>query len=211
MKKCNTCDNQQKYLTKGLCRKCYYVANRSHILDRKASFNKENSEKRSTYNKLYYAANKDALLSKKKEFHLSNRESALEYKKRHYSLNREKIIEQNLAYINRRSKVDAVFRIGRNLRSRLHSALKNNFKSGSAIKDLGCSIDELKSHLESQFTTQMTWDNYGPKGWHIDHIKPLCSFDLTNPEQLKEACNYKNLKPLWWTDNLSKGGRNGKS
>ncbi len=92
-----------------------------------------------------------------------------------------------------------------NLRSRLRKAIKNNQKTGSAVKDLGCSIEELKKHLESKFTEGMSWDNYGE--WHIDHIKPLSSFNLENREELLKACNYNNLQPLWAKDNLSKGDR----
>lgn len=95
-------------------------------------------------------------------------------------------------------------KISRNLRSRLNKAITNDWKSGSAVSDLGCSIDELKAHLESQFTDKMSWANYGRNGWHIDHIKPLCSFDLKYEVQLKEACRYTNLQPLWWNDNLRK-------
>lgn len=92
------------------------------------------------------------------------------------------------------------------LRARLNQALKNNYKSGSAVSDLGCSIEELKKHLESQFESGMTWDNWSRTGWHIDHINPLSGFDLTNYEQLKEACRYINLQPMWASENISKGG-----
>ena len=51
----------------------------------------------------------------------------------------------------------------------------------------------------------MNWKNYGFRGWHIDHIKPLSSFDLSDRNQLLEACHYTNLQPLWWYENLSKG------
>ncbi len=71
----------------------------------------------------------------------------------------------------------------------------------------GCSTKELKVHLESQFQEGMTWDNWSLKGWHIDHIKSLASFDLINKEELLKACNYTNLQPLWAFDNLSKGNR----
>ncbi len=92
------------------------------------------------------------------------------------------------------------------LRNRLNKAISINCKNGSAVRDLGCSIEEFKSYLESKFTPDMNWSNRGVKGWHIDHIVPLSAFDLTNPEELKKACHYTNLQPLWWNDNLSKGG-----
>lgn len=94
-----------------------------------------------------------------------------------------------------------------NLRSRLNKALKGGYKIGSAIGDLGCTIEELKAHLESQFQEGMTWDNWSKDGWHIDHIKPLASFDLADEEDLKKACHYTNLQPLWAKDNLSKGNK----
>lgn len=93
----------------------------------------------------------------------------------------------------------------KNLRSRLYDALKNNQKIGSAVSDLGCSIEELKVHLESKFQLGMTWNNWTKDGWHIDYIRPLASFDLTDKNQVKEACKYINLQPLWAEDNLSKG------
>lgn len=93
------------------------------------------------------------------------------------------------------------------LRARLNQAIKNNNKSGSALSDLGCSIEEFKQYLESLFEPGMTWDNWSRTGWHIDHIKPLSAFDLTNPNQIKDACNYTNLQPMWAVDNISKGAK----
>lgn len=104
-----------------------------------------------------------------------------------------------------RRKNDIFFKLKRNLRIRLNRALKKNWKSGSAVSDLGCSIDDFKKHLELQFQPGMTWENHGE--WHIDHIIPLSSFDLTNNEQLKIACNYENLQPLWARDNIIKSDR----
>jgi hypothetical protein len=95
-------------------------------------------------------------------------------------------------------------KISRNLRSRLNKAIAHSWKSGSAVADLGCSIDELKAHLESQFTEGMTWETYGRDGWHIDHIVPLCRFDLSSKDEIIIACCYSNLQPLWARDNLKK-------
>lgn len=96
-------------------------------------------------------------------------------------------------------------RIIHNMRSRLNQFIKQ--KHNKTVDLLGCSVPELKKHLESQFQPGMTWDNYGRTGWHIDHIKPLSSFDLTDLEQLTEACKYTNLQPLWAKDNIQKSNK----
>lgn len=99
-------------------------------------------------------------------------------------------------------QVDLQFRLTGNLRSRLTQALKINQKTGSAIQDLGCSIEFLKQHLASQFQEGMSWQNYGE--WHIDHKKPLAAFDLSDREQIIQACHYTNLQPMWAVDNIRK-------
>lgn len=91
--------------------------------------------------------------------------------------------------------------------SRLRKALKGKSKSASTLVLLGCTAMELKVRLESLWQPGMSWENYGKKGWHIDHIRPCCSFDLTDPEQQKTCFHYTNLRPLWWHENLSKGGK----
>ncbi len=90
------------------------------------------------------------------------------------------------------------------LRVRLKCALnqKTLTKKGSAVKMLGCSIDELKEHLEKQFVKGMTWENSGSKGWHIDHIIPLSS--VGTEEEMIKLCHYSNLQPLWAADNYAK-------
>ena len=68
---------------------------------------------------------------------------------------------------------------------------------------IGCSIEELKQHLEKQFTLGMNWKNYG-YGWHVDHIKPCAFFDFSKEEEQKKCFNYTNLQPLWATENFKK-------
>jgi len=92
-----------------------------------------------------------------------------------------------------------------NFRSRITIALKDSKKADHSVELLGCTPNELKAYLESKFTDGMTFDNYGKYGWHIDHIKPCSSFDLSDPKQQKECFHYTNLQPLWAKDNYSKG------
>jgi hypothetical protein len=106
--------------------------------------------------------------------------------------------------IKYRKENDINFKLTEVLRNRLRSAIKRNSKEGSAVQDLGCTIIELKIYLEKQFRDDMDWKNHGKK-WHIDHIKPLAKFDLTNREELLKACHYTNLQPLLVFENLSKG------
>ena len=117
--------------------------------------------------------------------------------------------EEARTYARRRYTQDIQFKLRAVLRARLKAAIKGNCKIGSAVKDLGCPIAELKIHLESKFLSGMSWDNWGRgrEKWHIDHIIPLSFFDLSDLEQLKKACHYTNLQPLWELDNLKKGDK----
>jgi len=78
-------------------------------------------------------------------------------------------------------------------------------KENKTVELLGCSIEECKSYLESKFIEGMSWDNHGLYGWHIDHIIPCASFDLTDPAQQQKCFHYTNLQPLWAEENLKKG------
>jgi predicted restriction endonuclease len=122
--------------------------------------------------------------------------------KKYQKENRESINKTNRRYNKERAKVDVNFKLAKLLRTRFYNALKKNHKSGLAIRELGCSIEELKIYLASKFTKGMSWDNHGK--WHIDHIKPLSLFDLSNMHELKKAVHYTNLQPLWAEDNYKK-------
>jgi hypothetical protein len=98
-------------------------------------------------------------------------------------------------------------RIKNRLRSRLGQAVKEYVKSASTMDLTGCSLVDLKQHLESKFQPGMTWDNYGRGGWHIDHVVPCVSFNLADADQQKKCFHYTNLQPLWELDNLKKGSQ----
>jgi hypothetical protein len=89
----------------------------------------------------------------------------------------------------------------------MHRGLGANKAGRSWREFVPYTLEELMAHLEAKFLPGMTWDNRGE--WHIDHIRPLCSFDFQTPEcpQFREAWALTNLQPLWAVDNLKKGGR----
>jgi len=93
------------------------------------------------------------------------------------------------------------------IRARIYDVLKHGYKSERTEKLIGITIKELKMYLEGQFKPGMTWENYGFYGWHVDHIRPLSSFDLTKAEEQRKAFHYTNLQPLWAKDNLHKHSR----
>lgn len=112
-----------------------------------------------------------------------------------------------LSYINSRRQADSDFRLRMNLRHRVWTALKGSKKTGKTIDLIGCAIPDLKAHLERQFLPGMSWDNYGQNGWHVDHIQPCSSFDLTDPGQQRLCFHYTNLQPLWASENIKKGSK----
>jgi len=104
---------------------------------------------------------------------------------------------------------DLAIKVKRNLRARLNKALSGSYKTGSAVNELGCSVAYFKSYIESKFEPGMTWNNYGKDGWQVDHIRPLCLFNLQNAIELKDACYFTNMQPLWVSDNLEKRKHDG--
>jgi len=134
-----------------------------------------------------------------------------EYRKRHAesfkkwaARNQDHRRKYRRNYKTKRLREDVHFWLAYAIRTRLNIAVRNGYKAGSAVKLLGCSIDEFKQHLQAQFVPGMTWENRGLGGWHIDHIVPLSAFDLFDPKQLAAACHHTNMQPLWETENLRK-------
>lgn len=116
-------------------------------------------------------------------------------------------LANNKVYNAFKRETDPLFVLRNGLRGRLASAIKCGTKGGSAVRDLGCSIEFLKQRLESLWTEGMSWDNYGNKKeqWNIDHKAPLSWFDLFDPEHVQLACHYHNLRPMWASKNVAKG------
>ena len=107
--------------------------------------------------------------------------------------------------VRERRKVDHNFRIKSALRSRVYIALKaqNAKKVKHTMELIGCSPKFLYKYIESKFTQGMTWKNHKVDGWHIDHVIPCSSFDLTDPAQQLKCFHYTNLQPLWSTRDIA--------
>ena len=202
-----------------ICSKCQEAKDYSEFSKRKASkdglapickickryrnkkYNEENREVINSKNRKYYSKNKEGIKGKKRVYNEENRES-INYKNKKYSAaNRDKINSRN----RRRKGTDSQYKMVCAIRNRFSHAIKGKSKSGSALKLLGCTIPEFLTYFETLFEPGMSWENHGK--WHIDHIIPLCSFNLENREEALVACNFTNLQPLWAEDNLKKGGK----
>lgn len=106
---------------------------------------------------------------------------------------------------NHRRHTDPIFRLRDSLRRKLRDVLRrvNQKKSTRTFDLVGCTLAFLKAYIEKQFLPGMSWANYGE--WHVDHIRPCASFDLTEVSEQRKCFHYTNLQPLWGPDNMSKG------
>jgi hypothetical protein len=206
-----------KICSKCLVEKSYseYYKNKSNNLgiesfckDCSKIYRINNIDKRRSYEKDYRLKNKDKISARNKVYQSS--EKSKSQNKSYKIKNKEKINKQNNSYrklnrakINQRRNSNIQQRIKHSLRARLWSAIRGNNKSLSTIELLGCDVEYLIKYIEDLFLESMSWSNYGE--WHIDHIRPCASFDLTDIEQQKICFNYKNLQPLWAEDNIRKG------
>ena len=164
----------------------------------KSNFHKDNTRNDGLYNqckvcrKDYYLDNQDRI----KQYYLDNRDRIKEYQLK----NHEKIITQQKKYKNNRYKTDINYRLICITRSRIRQALNRKTKQSSSINILGIDINLYRKWLEFQFTPEMNWENI-----EIDHVKPICMFDITKDEELKEAFNWRNTQPLLKRDHQQKG------
>jgi len=224
-------DKNGKYGKMASCKICkdlkaiqYRTQHKDLVRKQKQKYNKDNKDKIQIQQKLYYEQHKDNLIEYSKKYAISHKEEKRLYSKMYAENNKDILYTKRISYRKRNKqkinnwkrvwtqnkiKYDPAFRLELMIRKRICQAMKlqNGTKAYKSMELLGCTIEEARKHLESQFTEGMTWDNHGINGWHIDHIRPCASFDLTDPEQQKQCFNYKNLQPLWAEDNLSKGDK----
>ena len=155
-----------------------------------------------------------------KKWRENNREKHRDYSRRYYYLHKKERLEKGKEYrIKNKDKINKYFTqrfhnnpeywLAVSIRTRIGKVLRENVqklrKTSKTYELLGCDIKTLRHHLEKQFKKGMNWENRGL--WHIDHIKPIASFNLSDLSQQKKVFHFTNLQPLWAYENLSKGAK----
>lgn len=186
------------------CKKCRKLESKQFYDKNKESLNNKTKE--------YYKKHKDKLLLYSKEYRLKNAEKLKIYEQQRYKTKSQRRIDLG--------QKDGSTKILHNIRVCISRCVNNKQKDSSSLQYLGCSLEEFKKYLECRFDQNMSWSNYGRPnnkncdGWHIDHIKPLSSFNFKDSNcqeeletKLKQAWHYTNLQPLWGLDNIRKGNK----
>lgn len=173
---------------------------------RRVNSGEEGKRKRSAAFKRWYLKNTENRMDYRANYRAKNKETLIQKSKAYKAANRERVNLIRNASARKKRAENIQFRIQNNLRSRMWYALKrsSSVKHKSAVDLVGCDMDFLKSHIEKQFLSGMSWENHSITGWHIDHIIPCHTFDLSDPDQQKKCFHWSNLQPLWSKDNCSK-------
>lgn len=172
-----------------------YLLNKEKVKTRMKNNREKDPEKAKLANKANYENHKEVRL-----------EAQRQYYEEHKAECKERMKQYDKEYKKRRELVDVEFKIKNRLRSRLYDALNGSNKSDKTVALLGCTISFLHDHLEFQFDDKMTWDNYGSY-WHIDHIIPCASFNMSDPEHQRKCFHYSNLQPLEASENRKKSDK----
>ena len=178
--------------------KKYYVNHKKEISIYDKKYRQEHKEEINARCRKQYLKHKKEMRKRAQKYRETHRELYRKSGKKDYQKHKEERIAQKKDY-----NLIPINKVKLHLRGRIWEVLKRNTKSATTMELTGCSTKELKQQLEKQFQVGMTWQNYGQ--WHIDHIKPCASFDLSKPGEQKKCFHYTNLQPLWARDNLSKG------
>lgn len=165
-----------------------------------------------------HAANPDKIRSRQRRYYSKNKERMRQIANDARAKNLTKFRNRDKA---RRNKVyqrkkerwhsDPVYKLGMQLRHSLYRSLRRKSvnKTCSALKLLGCSIDNFVIYIESQFDVGMNWSNWGngEGSWHLDHIVPIALFDISKESHRQRCFHFSNMRPLWAAENLKKNAK----
>lgn len=136
-----------------------------------------------------------------------NYECKAEWMRRHHRGPRHPLWTGGEAAKRARVEADPVKRLRRRISNGIWWSLRGDKRGRRWETLVGYTLDDLKRHIERQFSKGMTWENYG--AWHIDHVMPVSAFRITGPDcaELRACWRLSNLRPLWGKENISKGAK----
>ena len=173
------------------------------ISGRKYKGGKSESDKR------HYLKNREKRLQYFSDWQKDNRDRLNDYHQKWREKNIDKHREYKRKYEKHRKDSDPLYKLISNFRTAIYQVLKesNVEKNKHYFDILQYSPEELISHLESQFTDTMNWDNYGE--WHVDHKLPITSFNIQEmgDEEFMKCWSLNNLQPMWGKENIVKGNK----
>ena len=195
--------------------KKYREENKEEIAAKKKKWQDENKENIAAQRKKYREQNKEKIAAIQKKYYRDNKENILASVKKHYGDNKEEIAayhkkyrEENKGKINAQQRErysnDPDYKMKMILSRSTRRALNGEMKASPTRELLGCTFKQARAHIKKQFKPGMNWDNWKHDGWHVDHIIPLASFDMSDPDQQRRANHYTNLQPMWAAENMSK-------
>lgn len=183
-----------KYGLHSVCRPCKKLEdaerrNRPEQLARQKAWRDANKDKVRAYNQAYRNAGY----------------RSTDHVNRWRKSNIDRVRREDARRARERRATDPAFRLLGRVRARLRSMIDKKGKRTDQV--LGFTSDDLRAHLERQFTKGMGWHNMGE--WHIDHIVPVASFTITSADDadFKACWALTNLRPMWADENRSKGDR----
>lgn len=189
---CRTCKSEQD--------KKYKLANKEKYKEKGKEYYENNSEKIKERAKQWYLDNKEHHLATSKLWRQNNFQKWKDGKNRWHQANKQKMMEYINNYIKEKYRTDINYRIKTICAARIRQVVR---KDNSTFDMLGCSVDFFKLWIEYQFYDNLSWDNMGSL-WHFDHVIPCASFNFENDEEIERCFNWRNLRPLVASENLSK-------
>jgi len=212
---CKSCEKER--------RDKYNNENREKVNERSRTWRKNNPEKYKQIIEKYLEKNpnmeskyrtrkyredenyKNKLKEKRLEHYKNNVEEERLKRKNYFKKNRLKERKKNDEWRKKKLKNDPIFRMKKNIRSRIIEYIKGKHLSERTFNIIGLKYEEFKIYIENQFTDGMSWENYGK--WDIDHIIPLCT--AKNEEEIIKLNHYTNLRPYWHEDNKKRNRKYG--
>jgi hypothetical protein len=162
--------------------------------ERSSLWQKQNREKAYITHKKYTDKNREILNEKARIYRAENKEERLSNRRRWA---KEKRIK------------DPLFKFTENVRALIwlsfNRYIKRGHKPARTQTILGCDIDFFVNYILSKCPEGTTLEDFGARGYHIDHIIPISS--AKTEEEVLKLCHYTNFQPLFWLDNIRKSNK----